>query len=219
MVAWIGDGQCATPSQCRSGEVSVNGQCSPIALVKAKKGSYPTALPCPTGYQLAGSWLTGLGKNDGLYRGVGYDSQGVDSGIMWLCSADITKVKTVIAWNDCGGPRDMCEGQMQTRGVWHVGDGCGLIDTGTNFSGTPIKAGWLGLCVSSAVGAKVEVAYNDCQGCGSQTGCGGWRGEGAWKPDPGSCGCENGKPKAPTGSGAGGGVISSGWMGICVDTR
>ncbi len=176
-----------------------------------------SSLSCPTGYQLAGSWLTGIGKSDGLARGVGYDNSQIDSGIMWLCSGDKAKVYTVIAWNDCGDSRPMCQGQI--HGAWHVGDGCGAQISGADFNGNRISSGWLGLCVSSNAGAKAEVAYNDCPECGSQTGCGSWRGVGAWKPDPGSCGCENGRPKATIGSGASGGLISSGWMGICVDAR
>lgn len=211
------DGQCILSSQCRSGEMLIGGQCSPIALLKAKKGADMSSLPCPAGYQLAGSWLTGIGKSDGLARGVGYDNSQIDSGVMWLCSADKAKVYTVIAWNDCGDSRPMCQGQI--HGAWHVGDGCGAQISGADFNGNRISSGWLGLCVSSNAGAKAEVAYNDCPECGSQTGCGSWRGVGAWKPDPGSCGCENGRPKATIGSGASGGLISSGWMGICMDAR
>lgn len=211
------DGTCVTPSQCRRGEVLINGQCSPLALVKAKKGTDLSSLPCPAGYQLAGSWLTGLGMSDGLPRGVGFDKTQIDSGVMWLCSADPNKVKTVIAWSDCGTPGTVCQGEV--LGAWHVGNSCGGQISGADFSGKRTQAGWLGLCVSSAVGAKVEVAHNDCSGCGSATGCGSWLDVGAWKPDPGSCGCENGRPKAPIGSGASGGLISSGWMGICMDAR
>ncbi len=212
------EGQCKTSSQCRSGEVLIGGKCSPIALVKARKGNDASSLSCPTGYQTAGYWLTGLGANDGLPRGAGYDNTKIDSGVMWLCSADPNKVKITIAYNDCDGSSKGCPGG-QFRGHWHVGNSCGGQISGSDAGGNRLYSGWVGICVSSNAGAKAEVAYNDCPGCGSANGCGVWLGLGAWKPDPGSCVCENGKPKATIGSGASGGVISSGWMGMCVDSR
>jgi len=216
------DGTCSHSPQCRTGEIWLQGACSPLALIKAKEGMdmSPASLPCPAGYELAGSWRTGPGERDGQAEGSEEGKPSIDAGVMWICSADPSKVKTVIAWDDCGDSRSMCPGAIQ--GLWHVGRSC---EAGSKVSGSDahqnhILAGWMGLCVSPGLGMKVEVDYNDCRGqCGSDRGCGGWRKLGAWHTDPNICSCESGRVRASTGKGASGEEIASGWMALCADSR
>ncbi|HUU03454.1 MAG TPA: glycoside hydrolase family 71/99-like protein [Myxococcota bacterium] len=202
------NGLCRGCVGCKSGETCIDDHCAPIAILLARPSLIAANLVCPQGYTEAGHWLTGPGNFNSDAEGIDFHKYKVSAGWMWLCSADTTTVKVVAGVDDCGANTSTCAGQL--RGAWHVGAGCTGSDHGVDAAGIAIRAGWLRLCVSSGVGAKVESGTNDCGADGP--GCGLLQWEGSWHTDPAQCGSGN------TGVGDSGTSIETGWMTLCTDS-
>ena len=198
---------------CGSGEACVLGRCAPLAVLLASPANiYSQSFWCPSGYREVGHWRSGPGFDDSGLEGADFEGFRIDSGWLWICSADPSRVTTVAALDDCGGASTPCSGAPQ--GQWHVGQSsfCGVSENrGVDGSGRGIKSGWLHLCVHGGASVKVESGGDDCGGAGGP-GCGSWREVGAWHTMPVVCNSGN------TGIGAGGAAIVTGWMRLCDDS-
>lgn len=204
-------GQCVTAcgAGCGAGEACVGFTCAPVAILLASEASMSPSLWCPPGYQEVGHWRPGPGADDGAVEGGDFHGYKIDSGWVWVCSADPSRVRVVVSTDECGSATSPCPDLV--RGSWHVGDGCsGSVGHGVDAAGVSVEAGWLALCVATGVDVQVETGHNDC-GAGGP-GCGGWRVAGNWHTNPGSCG------GADTGIGDSGVAIGAGWLNLCVDS-
>jgi hypothetical protein len=180
-----------------------------VAILMAREGSSGASWRCPWGYQEVGRWQTGPGATDTNVEGIDFHQYRIDSGWVWVCSADPARVSVVNTFDDCASNTSVCSGQI--RGEWHVGGACGSPARGVDANGRSLEAGWMGLCVAAGTDAKVEAGYNDCGAAGP--GCGTFLSMGNWHTNPTACDGDD------TGRGDSGWSIATGWMLLCADSQ
>jgi hypothetical protein len=166
---------------------------------------------CPPGYAPRGSFkVDSIACGDPGSTGTSYDGYSLDAGWLVLCSPT-DDVLLARGWDDCTATGGGCPAGYVDRGSFKVDtvDCAGAGPSGTDYSGYPLRSGWMHLC-SRTSRESIQLGGDDCTG--TPGGCpGGTSQHGTWKPDVVAC-----NPTYPSAVTATGYPLNAGWVAYCV---